>query len=432
MRNVSSEIGPDEKNNWDSYEIGQDYEFIDCEDLKLERSLKWRSRARRFMGTIALSATCIAGAGAYDIQKDTNMGKYEVADSHPSIHEIYKAPPYTQEAKVATVVATGLGTRDSSYTANLLKPFRELGNVYALEYSNRDINIEELVETLKAQVEKDDIKYVVADGFSAGGPILLGVMAELKKELPDIEIVSVILNSSPIGKDSLTRRSNDSVDVLQALLKINPDLMYSRKVRLGAEIVARHYDYTTDEFPYIDIDKFIEKSKSLYQSKYVNPEVASGSLVASQYRFLSAYNVKPSLQDLSDDEGEDGMLVYYTRATRASSDKVVDVDNSEKNLGDLADEYGLEYESIRIDNIGHANPNSRTKEYNSSAKKEIIPIIQSRIAKLELQEYLDSLPVIRDGFPPEDPAHIPEDVATVEPSETPAPAPVVETPDTSF
>lgn len=366
-----------------------DGQFIESDSPELDRRDKWRGRVRRVMATLALTGTGLAGAGAVDIQRDIDRGKHEVMSSVPLLHTIYKAPSGTAESEVATVIATGLGTRDSSYTAHLLTPYQEIGNVYALEYSNRDINIEDLVDLLKGQLEKDDIKYVVADGFSAGGPILVGVMAELKDEMPDIDVVSVILNSSPVGEDSLTRRSRDAVDVLQALLHFNPDLMYSAKVRLAAEVLARHGDYELDEFPYIDTEEFMELSKRMYKTKYVNPHKASGSLVASQYRFLAAYNVKPSFKQLSGDG--DNTMVFYTRAADAKRDTVVDVDSSEANAEQLADKYDLPYQSIRIEGIGHANPNSRTDEYNDATEEYIIPDIEQRIGAKQLQEYIDNL-----------------------------------------
>lgn len=366
-----------------------DGQFVEYDSPEQDRRDKWRSRVRRFMGGAALTGTCLAGVGAIDIQADINLGKHEVANSVPILHTIYKAPLGTAESEVATVIATGLGTRDSSYTAHLLTPYQAIGNVYAMEYSNRDINIEDLTTILKDQLEKDGIKYVVADGFSAGGPILVGVMAELQDEMPEIDVVSVILNSSPIGEDSLTRRSRDAVDVLQKLLQINPDLMYSAKVRLAAEILARHGDYQLDEFPYIDTDEFVDLSKRMYKTKYTNPAKASGSLVASQYRFLAAYNVKPSFKQLSSDG--DNTMVFYTRAADAKYDTVVDVDSSEINAEQLADKYDLPYSSIRIDGIGHANPNSRTDEYNDATEKYIIPSIEQRIGASQLQKYIDDL-----------------------------------------
>lgn len=366
-----------------------DGQFVECDSPEQDRRDKWRSRVRRFMGGAALTGTCLAGIGAVDIQYDIDRGKREVANSVPILHTIYKAPLGTAESEVATVIATGLGTRDSSYTAHLLTPYQAIGNVYAMEYSNRDINIDDLTELLKDQLEKDGIKYVVADGFSAGGPILVGVMAELKAEMPEIDVVSVILNSSPVGKDSLTRRSRDAVDVLQKLLQVNPDLMYSAKIRLAAEILARHGDYQLDQFPYIDTDEFVDLSKRMYKTKYINPHKASGSLVASQYRFLAAYNVKPSFKQLAADD--DKMMVFYTRAAEAKYDTVVDVDSSEANAQQLADDYDLPYSSVRIDGIGHANPNSRTDQYNDATEEYIIPDIEQRIGASQLQEYIDNL-----------------------------------------
>ena len=346
------------------------------------------TRIKRAIASVALGAALGTGVLITEVQRDVHAGQERVAEAHSMMHTIYRTD-HEDARDVATIVATGLGTRDASSTAKLLTPYRQIGNVYALEYSNRDINVDELTGTVLRQLRADKITYVNADGFSAGGPILLAVMAEITEKAPDIRIISVVMNSSPVGEDSLTQRSLDAADILQKILQYDPNLMYSEKARVVAEVIARNERYHKDGFPYVYTDKLLREARDVYETKYVNPMAASGSLIASQYRFLTAYNVAPAMKKLS--ETSHPPQVVYTRAAHVEDDTVVRIDTSETNALALMKKYGIDGLSIHIDHIGHANPGERPTEYNRTTQEMILPKLEASLHDAKIDDLLRRL-----------------------------------------
>lgn len=334
-----------------------------------ERAINY---CKRTLGGIAVGLAMTASVVEHDIAN----GKEAVADSHSSLHFVYESddPAYDN---VATIVATGLGTRNPTETAETLRSHKQIGNVYALEYSNKDINIDELTDTVVNMAHDKDIHSLVFDGYSAGGPIELAIAANIHKNVPDIQVSAIIMGSSPIGDQGITQESQRAGDTLSMIVNMYPDIIYSEKLRGLVELTSRHERYMNLANLDFDRDEFIKQAEEVYRTKIADNEAASAVLIMSQYNFIQKYGVERSLETLSHSyDDKPTPYVYYTRARDARADTVVDVERSQKNLNELAHKYNIETKVFYIDNIGHANPGERPTEYNETFALKIQPEIK--------------------------------------------------------
>lgn len=370
------------KNRFDAFPSNPiaDMEAVEANE-RFARQVR-RERLRKF-ATAAIGSVAITSAVVFQqTQRDIQLGKSEVADSHSSMHLIYETNDPKLEG-IATIVATGLGTRNPSETAQILSSHQQMGDVYALEYSNKDINVEELTETVTQAVERNDIDTLVFDGYSAGGPIELAIAANIHKDNPDINVGAVILNSSPVGRRSITPDSQRVGDMLSSIINIYPDIVYSEKWRAFVELSARHERYIDVDSRSFSFDSLRREAAEIYRTKIANEEAASASLIASQYNFIETYGVEQSLEILSESyHDKTEPTIFYTRSKDATSDSVVNVDKSRDNFVALTNKYDLESQVLYI-NAGHANPGERPDEYNAMFLSKIQPRIERQLQHKE-------------------------------------------------
>ena len=351
-------------------------------NARVQRSEKWQQTKRlaaRAVGVALLGSTIAAGQTYAYIQRDINIGKREVADSHPAVHEIYRTDnPEIQE--VATYVATGMGTRDPSKTAEKLTAHQEAGNIYAVEYSNKEIDIYELTDKIVEHARANGIKYFAFDGYSAGGPIMLAVAAEIHERYDDLHVLSITLNSSPVGEGSLTEKSEEGAQIVAQVLQFWPDLAYSTKVHIAAEVLARNDRYYNPETNHIDIDSLKFEIEDVKRMKRENKERASGSLSASQIIFIYKYLTRKNIARLSEpSRDKQPPMIFATYGSNPLDDTVVRSLISAKNLQQIIDDYFMALDIVFIDNIGHANPSERPTEYEHAQRDHIIPFILSTL-----------------------------------------------------
>lgn len=364
-----------------SYPVDHEADMLAMHQTKTakqhERWLKIKKLTSR-VGSAALIGSAAATTAAYvPIQHDINLGKQEVANSHPSVHEIHTTTD-PEKQQVATYIATGMGTRNSTETAQKLTAHHETGNVYAIEYSNREIEIYELTDVIVAHAREQGIKYLSFDGYSAGGPIELAIAAEIHERFDDLHILSVTLNSSPIGEGSLTAQSNEGGQILGTVLQYWPDLAYSKHARLIAEVLARNDQYYDDETKDIDIDALKFEIEAVKHEKINNQQAASGSLIASQINFIYRYLAERNIARLSKPiNNKQPPLLFATYSSDPSADQVVNNTVSAANVQQIVNEHFLALDIIHIDNIGHANPSERPTEYNRAIFQFINPRIAS-------------------------------------------------------
>lgn len=183
------------------------------------------------IGIVALyGALSAVSALSSDVAQGIQDGKERVAHDRPSVHTVYSYPDTSDVfSRHATVVLTGLGTKDASETAASLEAHRDVGSVYAIEYSNQNLDTRDIALGIVEQAHSDGVTHVSLDGYSMGGPIALDIATQFNKQHDAPEVVSVVLNSSPIGENALTVRSAQGVDIMENVLSLHRDLVYYDK-----------------------------------------------------------------------------------------------------------------------------------------------------------------------------------------------------------
>ncbi len=402
-----------------SVELAPDFSVIlNQEEISIEEPTKPRhekaprlaSRLRRSMAKVALGSTIITGTFTAALQYDIQQGKEAVLSSEPSISHIYE-PVEGGYDDVATVVLTGLGTRSAAKSTEILNSHSEAGHVFALEYSNSEVDIDQLTETVvngfKEQGEASGIplKYVNFDGYSMGGIVLLAIAANIHENHPEYTVTSVSLNSTPVGEDGLTTQSSEAIGTLgQAInacntyIKLCSGIEYSPAAQRIVEIASRHekyYDSDTHQLSFSDfretlgaVDRKLSAptapSPALIYSQAAVVQGASDTLLRkAQEEFLVKYGVEQSVRELSE-RSDDKMPVslFYTMSENPSEDKVVDVQASSEALEAIADEYDASLHITELD-VGHANIKARQDVYNAYILDEINPAVTRAVTEDE-------------------------------------------------
>ena len=357
--------------------VVDDSEELCTDTNNIHREGRIKKYAKRAGASVLIAANLTTtGLYAY-VQDDIYEGKRAVADSHPETHLIYDVYGEAKSQSV-TYVATGLGTKDPSESAEKLTAHSEVGSIVALEYSGKDINIDELTEVVVDDARANGKKYISFDGYSAGGSILLAVAAKIHKEYNDVHVISVAMNSSPVGEFGLTEKSKEASKILSYVLQFWPDLAYSEKSRWAAEVIARNDRYYDQETNELDYDGLKNEITVVYDEKIANDKVAKGNLISSQFDFIVRHGVERSLKELGTPrEGKFAPSVFYTRSKNPTDDAVTHVEWSSHDVAEMAARHNVPLQVIPIDNIGHANPAERPTEYNATIERYINPIRQS-------------------------------------------------------
>lgn len=373
-----------------------------------ERAPRLARRLKRKIAKVALGSTILTGTFTGLLQYDIQQGKEAVAGSEPSISHIYE-PTNDEYEDSATVVLTGLGTRSAAKSSEILSSHTETGHVFALEYSNNEVDIDELTETVvngfKAQGELSGVplKYVSFDGYSMGGIVLLAIAANIHENYPDLTVTSVSLNSTPVGEDGLTRQSSEAIGTLgQAInacnsyIKLCSGIEYSPTAQRIVEIASRHekyYDSDTHQFSFSDFTDTLESvdrklsgptapSPVLIYNQAAVVQGASDTLLRkAQEEFLVKYGVEQSVRELSERTAESlPVSLFYTMSVDPTNDRVVDVKASSEALIAMATEYDARLEVTELD-VGHANIKARQDVYNAYITEEINPAVSLAIAR---------------------------------------------------
>lgn len=368
-----------------------------CHD-RARRNTTHEKRSRPLataLGLTALYASLyVVSTLSADIQQGIHSGKERVASDTAQIHSVHDYVGSEQHlAAHATVVLTGLGTKDATETAATITAHQEVGSVYAIEYGNQDLDTTEIAALTTQQMQQDGIDYISFDGYSMGGPIALDIANKIEEHDSDLTIVSVILNSSPAGEHGLSQTSQQSLLALESVLSLHEDLVYYEKGQILMELIARNDRYINqtqcDQAVGVDVHSLTEFSfngrryafdredfmheLTQIQQKISGPKTADANLIYNQARVLKL-NITEKIEKLNEDT-----MVVYTRSRNAEDDGVVNVEASAHTVKIASQAHARSYKIIR-EHIRHANPVEQQDEYNSMIRHHIQPSITHHLA----------------------------------------------------
>lgn len=357
-----------------------------------------------------------------DVLQGTHDERAAIQSSHAMVHDVYgnRADLDKLYAHHGTFVLTGLGTKNPTKTAEILEVHKQVGQVFALEYSNRDLDTKDMARRIIATAKIHGLTDISFDGYSAGGPIALDIAAHIRDMAPELNIVAIVFNSSPIGDNSLTDKSKEGIDLMQTILSIDEDFAYYRKGHIVTELLARSDRYVkrspadSQRFTvhsYNSFDYHGTRYEVLYPNimpelhdiidKLNNKDAASALLIWEQAKFIVQTDYEKNIAALSHDT-----LIVYTCALRESDDQVVAIDPSAKNLQAAAQKRHLQSMLVKAQ-VGHANPAEDTSQYTDMIR-QIQPNITDRLAKLRLPREMASRALTAPSVPP---AHVKAEAA---------------------
>ncbi len=380
-------------------------DMAEYEQLAIERKQQRKQRRRKGMAVVAVGAmTFLSGAGTalkYDIQQ----GKEQAAEIHPTADHIYN-PVNPADNNKATIVLTGFNTQSSVDATKLLQAHAEEGHVFAVNYGS-SINIDEYVATIQNALQEEEaktgvkIRYLSVDGYSMGGLVLSAAAADIQLNNPGVDIVSVTMNSTPIGKDGLAEQvlaiassfAGKAANVCFNELKICDGLQYSRTAQGVAELYSDKNSYLLHDNKLFDLRGFIDTLRSI-NNQVADPNVASPALAYDQaaivagvpinfpgstrQEFLSNYSMDKIVEALSTTKDGIKPVIHYTMAEKPSTDHIVNVVASAAELQALAEKHQAKLQIVGMD-VSHFNVFQRPILYNTFIKKDVIPSTRATI-----------------------------------------------------
>lgn len=417
----------------------EDFEYSPDAIVDRYVQLQWQWRLRRArrskLARRAMSAGAAAGillapplaVGYTDIQH----GKRELAFDQSEVHEVYEYEGDDEMLRThGTFVLTGFGTKDPSETAVSLDAHKEIGSVFAIEYSNNSLDIHDLASHVIETAREHDITQLTFDGYSLGGLIGTHVAAYIHEHTEDLAILNIIMNSSPIEPDDLTSRTKSALEPIEKITEQYPDLLYSKTLRKPIELINR-YDRYVEQVPdephtyriagldsvvingtryTLRLDKFREESESVDRI-LEDPDKASALLMSQQIQILYK-RIESPLHTLSKHKNNDKTIpltnVFYTGSQDTSQDPVINPDTSSDRLSMIMRELDNPF-SILLADVQHANPVEAKDTYALLQRGEIrnatlesLTFREKAILALEADEKagIDEMTIAGDAVPP--------------------------------
>lgn len=343
--------------------------------IRHARRSKLTRRAMAAGTTIGVLAAPPA-AFAEMIYHDIQQGKAELAYDQAEVHVVHE---YAGEDELfehhGTFVLTGFGTKDPTETADTLEAHKEVGSVFAVEYSNNSLDIRDLAQKVMKSARDQQVEYITIDGYSLGGLIGAHIAAYIHEHADDLRIVNIVMNSSPIERDDLTERSQVALGPIEWITDKYPDLLYSKKLRKPVELLNRNERYIEESqdkqnnyrisglnsvvlngIRYtLNFDRLMEESDDVNRVME-DDKKASAWLMGMQINILER-NIDDALETLSKPKGDSTILpnFIYTGSKDPSKDPVIDPHSSSQRLKQKVD--GFENELyILLGDVQHANP----------------------------------------------------------------------------
>jgi hypothetical protein len=193
---------------------------------------------------------------------------------------------------------------------------------------------------------------VKADGFADDAP---------PAAPPPPRLGTIYLDCSPLGADDVRDASRTQADALTGLTEAL-DTDGGVAVRLAAEVVAQRDEWSSGEFPFLQVrwDEFRYKVKQVWREKIGAPGIST-ELIKDQYGVIR----RTDIDDIVDSLRPGTRIVYFLPEHRRD-DRTIRVERVEKTLHDLAPEHGLGLRVVSVPGGQHASAESDSEVYRAA------------------------------------------------------------------
>ncbi|NLU84297.1 alpha/beta hydrolase [Rhodococcus sp. HNM0569] len=309
-----------------------------------------------------------------------------LAHTEPQIHSIADAAA-PADSRTAVVDLVGLGNLDAAPTARTLTSFTEIGQVWAVQYDNAGIDTRVISDLIAERAGDAAVDHIVLSGHSMGGVIALEVARHLYHDT-DIVLTGVVLDSTPLDLHSVRPESRDAGEEMMRWVGWLPGARESRSLRLLVEVAARKDRFLdgglfrdgTGLLPDVDLRQLYDVLGEVGRDKIMRQDVASNSLIESQFAAIVASGASRNLGALTEPVGDKPRPgVVFLRPRHAAADRVVDVDHTQRTLFDVVGGSNGTLRVVRMDGTGHANPNQAPGAYNTAIERQVVPYLRANL-----------------------------------------------------
>ncbi|ANZ28582.1 hypothetical protein A4U64_27300 (plasmid) [Rhodococcus sp. WB1] len=308
---------------------------------------------------------------------DVAPERERLAHTRPDLHQVFEAAELADRA-TAVVDLVGLGNLDATDTARSLPALAALGQVWAVQYDNAGLDTAVISRMIVAHAEQAGVERIVLVGHSMGGILALEVAEHVVAD-PDLDLLAVILDCTPIDLHAVRAEARDAGEDLLRWMGWLPGARESRTLRLVVEVAARRDRYLLSHrhrLPTVDPGALTEAVTDVLRDKIFSRRAASNGLIEAQFRAIVASGALDHLGALAVRRGErSAPAVVFLRPRRGTDDEVVDVDYTQTVLFDRIGGPQGQLRVVRLTGTGHANPIQQPQAYNAAVATKIVPFL---------------------------------------------------------
>jgi hypothetical protein len=172
---------------------------------------------------------------------------------------------------------------------------------------------------------------------------------------------TIYLDCSPLGADDVRDSSRTQADFVTGLTEAL-DTDGGVAVRLTAEVLAQRDEWSTGEFPFLQVrwDEFRYKVKQVWREKIGAPGIST-ELIKDQYGVIRRTDIGDVVDALSP-----GTRIVYFLPEHRHDDRTIRVEQVEQTLRGLAPEHGLDLRVVPIPGGQHASAESNSEVYRAA------------------------------------------------------------------
>ena len=179
---------------------------------------------------------------------------------------------------------------------------------------------------------------------------------------------TIYLDCSPLGADDVRDSSRTQADFVTGLTEAL-DTDGGVAVRLTAEVLAQRDEWSTGEFPFLQVrwDEFRYKVKQVWREKIGAPGIST-ELIKDQYGVIRRTDIGDVVDALSP-----GTRIVYFLPEHRHDDRTIRVEQVEQTLRGLAPEHGLDLRVVPIPAVNtparRATPRSTGRRSTPSTER---------------------------------------------------------------
>ncbi len=203
----------------------------------------------------------------------------------------------------------------------------------------------------------------IAASALVGGAVDTGAGTDSGPPAPQVppRLGTIYLDCSPLGADDVRDSSRTQADFITGLTEAL-DTDGGVAVRLSAEVLAQRDEWSTGEFPFLQVrwDEFRYKVDQVWQEKIGAPGIST-ELIKDQYGVIR----RTDIGDVVDALRPGTRIVYFLPENR-HDDRTIRVEQVETTLRALAPEHRLDLRVVPIPGGQHASAESNSEVYRAA------------------------------------------------------------------